>query len=262
VAITFNGTLNTRSIIGNNALTQNLFVVSNGFKSGVNMHIKQLVLQNDNIAVLTSVMPVAKVSRATVISGGVLLDKGGFDSLQSSDENIVFRSALMESSSITATAGDTLFSRNVNRMHTAVEQQLTAFYDLLPCFLEATGNKLVLRPGENLLVQIVASAINVNKDLITNFVLQCFWEEDAIGTFVISGTVTLSASPVEGARVMIIEADDILGTNAYLKEVKTTNVTGDWNSTIRTGKVGSAFVQYESGGSYYTASGNPYLQGT
>lgn len=32
-----------------------------------------------------------------------------------------------------------------------------------------------------------------------------------------------------------------------------------WASTIRTGKVGAAFVQYESGGTKYTAPGSPYL---
>ena len=72
MAITFSGTINTVSVIGNNALQQNLFVIQNGFKSGVNMIIRRLTLQNDNIGVLTSVMPFVKVSRATGISGGII----------------------------------------------------------------------------------------------------------------------------------------------------------------------------------------------
>ncbi len=262
MAITFSGTINTVSVIGNNALQQNLFVIQNGFKSGVNMIIRRLTLQNDNIGVLTSVMPFVKVSRATGISGGIILDKGSFNSLQASDENVVFRNALLESAPITATAGDAIWTQGIQRMHTAVEQQADKNFNLLPPIIEETGYEFKLRPNENLLVQVNASAINVNNMLNTNFRVQCFWEEDQIGTFAISGTVTLSAIPIEGAKVMIVESDDIAGTNAYLREVKTTDVSGNWNSTIRTGKVGSAFVQYESGGSYYTASGNPYLQGT
>ena len=85
------------------------------------------------------------------------------------------------------------------------------------------------------------------------------WEEDPIATFAISGTVTLSAVPVSGAIVTVVEADDTDMTNAHVREVITTGAGGTWASTIRTGKVGAAFVQYESGGTKYTAPGIPYL---
>ena len=86
------------------------------------------------------------------------------------------------------------------------------------------------------------------------------WEEDALSTFAISGTVTLSAVPVSGARVVVVEADDQLMTNAVLVEIITTPAGGTWASSIKTGKVGAAFVQYTSGGTYYTAYGSPYLE--
>jgi hypothetical protein len=86
------------------------------------------------------------------------------------------------------------------------------------------------------------------------------WEEDSLPTFAISGVVTLSAAPVSGAKVMVIQADDEVMTNATLVEVKTTNALGEWASTILSGKVGAAFVQYENGGTYYTAAGNPFLE--
>lgn len=82
----------------------------------------------------------------------------------------------------------------------------------------------------------------------------------AIATYAISGTVTLSGSPVDGAKVMVLEADDTSLTNAHLYQVVTTAGGGLWASTIRTGKVGAAFVQYENGGTYYTAPGSPFLQ--
>lgn len=64
----------------------------------------------------------------------------------------------------------------------------------------------------------------------------------------------------KGAIVTVIEADDINMTNAILVETITTGAGGTWASNIRTGKVAAAFVQYETGGTYYTAHGSPYLQ--
>jgi hypothetical protein len=57
----------------------------------------------------------------------------------------------------------------------------------------------------------------------------------------------------------VIEADDINMTNQVLVEKIVTGAGGTWASSIKTGKVGAAFVQYESGGTYYTAPGSPYL---
>jgi len=71
--------------------------------------------------------------------------------------------------------------------------------------------------------------------------------------------VTLGGSPVSGAKVMVMESDNVAGTNMFLREVITTPAGGTWASSILTGKVGSAFVQYEAGGTYYTAPGSPYL---
>jgi hypothetical protein len=222
------------------------------------VNIRSLIAQIDSILVLTAVMPVIKVSRATAISGGEILKKNGIDSAQSSDENVVCRAALMESQTITATPGNILWQQFSNRMHTAVEQQKTVDRFLLPKDLES-AQTLKVRPGETLLVQLVSAATTSNPALSNNFIVKCMWEEDAISTFAISGTVTLSAVPVEGARVIVVEMDDVLGTNAHLREVIVTPAGGTWASTIRTGKVGAAFVQYKNGATYYTAPGSPYL---
>lgn len=119
---------------------------------------------------------------------------------------------------------------------------------------------LLIRPGQALLVKIIANTAASNALTSLNYAVRCMWEEDSITTFAISGTVTLSGSPLDGAKVMVVEADDTSLTNAHLYEVKTTAGGGLWSSTIRTGKVGAAFVQYESGGAYYTAPGSPFLQ--
>jgi hypothetical protein len=94
---------------------------------------------------------------------------------------------------------------------------------------------------------------------MNNWMVLCSWEEDSISTFSISGNVTLGGVAISGAKVYVIEADDRSGTNAVLREVVTT-VSGAWSSTIKTGKVGAAFVQYETGGALYTAPGSPFLE--
>ena len=205
-------------------------------------------------------MPLVKTSRATAVSGGVILEKGPFDTAQTSDANVIFRAQSAETAKITATPGTILWQEFPVRMHTAVEQQqgLDNYIRTNLPNLVAIQN-FILRPAESLLVQVVVAATTSNALTANHWFVECVFEEDAISTFTISGTVTLSGSPVDGAKVMVIEADDVLLTNAHLREVITTPAGGTWSSTIRTGKVGAAFVQYKNGSTYYTAPGSPYL---
>jgi hypothetical protein len=259
MAIISKNTVQVPIFLGKDALTQNAFVFENAIGSGVNVNIRRLMIEMDSTVALTTVMPQVKVCRATNISGGILVDKSKFDTLESSDPFVRIRTPLAEGSHITATAGDTIYQQYTMRMHTAVEQVVSEAENILPVLVADTGKEFKLRPGESLLVYIVGSAVTSNSALSNNWQVNCAWEEDEIATFAISGTVTLSGSPVAGARVIVMESDDILMTNAILKEVITTPAGGTWASSILTGKVGSAFVQYENGGTYYTAPGSPYL---
>lgn len=264
MAVVFRGTAETLAIVGNDETTQNLFVIENGFKSRVNVIIRRLTFGCDSLVALTSVQNIVRIARCTAVSGGVTLHKSPFDTTQTSDANVVFRAQANEAGRITATAGDTLWAQLAGRMHTAVEQQ-NAERDseriqernLIP--LTSISTNLTLRPGESLVVKVFASAAASNAQNSTNYTVRCSWDEDSVTTFAISGAVTLGGSPLNGAKVMVLEADDAALTNAYLVEVKTTAGGGLWSSTIRTGKVGAAFVQYENGGTYYTAPGSPYL---
>lgn len=250
------------AIIANDSTEQNLFVIENPIGSRVDVYIKDLDYEVDAVGVLTAVSPLIKVSRATNVSGGVILPKTSFNTTESVDSFVRCRAQNNEAARITATAGDTIWQVFRNRTHTAVEQLTTNVNDLshsiLPTLIE--NENFVLRPGQALLVKLVAAATTSNSALSYFTTVQCTFNEVAFSTFAISGTVTLSGSPVSGARVIVIEADDILMTNAILREVITTPAGGTWASTIKTGKVGAAFVQYESGGTYYTAYGSPYLQ--
>ena len=264
MAVTYRGTAQSLTIVGNDAAAQNLFVIANGVQSRVNVIVRELTVANDATAVLTSVMSAFKVSRCTAVSGGVTLAKAAYVGTETSDANVVLSAQANETATITATPGDVLWTQLAGRMHTAVEQQrfgdsgVGVCDDLIPPVARSVGN-LTLAPGQSLLVRLVAATAASNAQTAQNYVVRCTWEEDALTTFAISGTVTLSAVPVDGAKVMVVEADDIALTNAHLRAVITTAGGGLWASTIRTGKIGAAFVQYENGGTYYTAPGSPFL---
>lgn len=245
------------SIIANDATEQNLFVIENPIGSRVYVYIKDLDYEVDAVGVLTAVSPLIKVSRATNVSGGVILPKTSFLTTETPDSFVRCRTQNNEASRITATQGDTIWQVFRHRTHTAVEQINSNVNNILPTLIEVED--FVLRPGEALLVKLVAAAGTSNAATSYFTTVQCSFNEVAFSTFAISGTVTLSGSPVSGARVMVIEADDELMTNAILREVITTPAGGTWASSIKTGKVGAAFVQYKNGGTYYTANGSPYL---
>jgi hypothetical protein len=257
MAVTFRGGVQVPSIIGNDAVTQHLFSLENQIGSRVNVNVRRLSVQNDPLAVLTSVMPQVKASRGVNISGGIFLDKSKLTTTETSDPFVKIRSALGEGAPITATQGDTIWQQFASRMHTVVEQVLAEDQSSLPRLVDTQNFKL--RPGESLLMTVVGATTASNAALTNNWLVNCIWEEDAIATFAISGTVTLSGSPVSGAIVTVIEADDINMTNAHLVETIVTPAGGTWSSDILTGKVGAAFVQYETGGTLYTAPGSPYL---
>lgn len=259
MAITFKGGVQVPGAIGNDALIQHLFSLENGIGSRVDVNVRRLTVQNDPLAALTSVMPQVKVSRGVGISGGVLLGKTAFLTTQTSDPSVVIRSPLGEGSRITATQADTVWQQYVSRMHTVVEQVLASDESALPRLVDKAAFNFKLRPGESMLVTVVGATVTSNAALSNNWLVNCAWEEDEIATFAISGTVTLSAVPVAGAIVTVIEADDANMTNAVLRETIVTPAGGTWASSIRTGKVGAAFVQYETGGTKYTAPGSPYL---
>lgn len=260
MAITFKGTAKSSIVVGNDATTQNIFTITNDYASRVDVRIRRLVFQEDAIGLSTAVMPIVKTSRATAISGGVVLEKVTFDTTLVSDANVIFRAPSAETARITATPGNTVWQQFPLRLHTGVEQQQGLDDYILTGLPALVSTKdFVLHPGESLLVQVVAAVDASNAQVSNNWFVMCVYEEDALSTFTISGTVTLSGSPVDGAKVMVIEADDVLLTNAHLREVITTPAGGTWSSTIRTGKVGAAFVQYKNGATYYTAPGSPYL---
>lgn len=245
------------TVFGNDAVTQHIFALENHIGSRVDVNVRRLTVHNDPQTALASVMPQVKVSRGVNISGGILLDKAKLRTTETSDPFVQIRSALGEGSPITATQGDTVWQQYTSRLHTAVEQVIASDEPLLPRLVDTFDFKL--KPGESLLATVISATAASNPALSHNWLVDCIWEEDAKATFAISGTVTLSGSPVAGAIVSVIEADDVSMTNPVLIKTIVTGAGGTWAADILTGKVGAAFVQYESGGTKYTAPGSPYL---
>ncbi|MFG0251208.1 MAG: LamG-like jellyroll fold domain-containing protein [Phycisphaeraceae bacterium JB051] len=70
----------------------------------------------------------------------------------------------------------------------------------------------------------------------------------------LSGTVTLSGSPVDGATVNIFNETD--GTQA----TETTNASGQWSHMAKLGKNYTVTFEYETGGNKYTALPHSYVE--
>lgn len=163
-------------ILGTAATPHNLLTIENTDATVV-VTVRDIMIQLDATAVLTAVMPLVKLSRATgVPTGGTTLSKAQFDTSNASDAQIVVRGANASdggvATAITATAGTTIWQEYQMRLHTAVGQVLSP-----PSRMQTILTKdLVLRQNEALLVQVVASAGTSNP--ATNHWSVCVtWDE-------------------------------------------------------------------------------------
>jgi len=259
VAITFTGSSSGLIALGNGLTTQNLFLIENRRGSRVNVNVRRFALQLDGVATLTAVMPIVRMSRASSVAAGAIYPKSPLNTAQTSNPYVVLSAPVMDLFPVTATANTTIWQQYLGRMVSGAEQMLGIDGNALPMMVEQTGKEFKLRPGESMVAQAVAAVGTSNAATMNNWFVQCVWEEDDIGTFSIAGQVTLSAVAVSGAKVIVVEADDISMTNPIFVGVQTTDGSGNWSAAITTGRVGAAFVQYQSGGVYYTAPGSPFL---
>jgi len=256
MAITFTGSCASYNIIGNDLTTQNLFAINNLIGSRLTIKILKIDFENDTVGAYTGVMGQVKISRATGVATGTTTAKMPFDTAQTSSSSVEMIAPLLSSNIVVATEGVILTQYMQERAHTIVEQirGLIETYDTL---LDTYPIKL--QAGETLLIKLTTAAVAANASSTYSYAMNIFWQEDTYSTYAINGQVTLSASPVVGAKVVIFESSDKDMANARLVEVKTTDGSGNWSSTIRTGWFGAAFVQYRNGGLYYTAPASPYL---
>lgn len=165
--------------LGTAATPQNLFTIENIDATKL-VWIRRLTVQLDATAVLTSVMPQVKASRATAVpTGGTALNKGQFDTGNASNANTICRGGTASdggvATAITATAGTTLWQQYCMRMHTVVGQVLAPDNNVLPLLVETED--FVLRQNQALLIQIVASA-GASNPATNHWFCNVVWEED------------------------------------------------------------------------------------
>jgi hypothetical protein len=164
--------------VGSAATPQNLLTIENIDATKL-VTVRAIILQMDATAVLTAVMPLNKLSRATAVpTGGTTLNKAQFDTTNASNANTIVRGGTASDggalTAITATAGTTIWQEYGMRMHTVVGQVL-APVSYLPRIIDTKN--LILRQNQALLVQVVASAGTSNP--ATNHYSICVvWDED------------------------------------------------------------------------------------
>ncbi len=162
--------------LGSAATPHNLLTIENT-DAVVQVRIRDISIQLDATAVLTAVMPLVKISRATAVpTGGTTLTKAEFSTAAVSDAQIIVRGATASdggvATAITATAGATLWQEYQMRMHTVVGQVLSP-----PSRMPAILTKdLILLQNQAILVQVVAAAGTSNP--ATNHWSVCItWDE-------------------------------------------------------------------------------------
>lgn len=165
--------------LGTAATPQNLMTIENIDATKL-IYIRRIVVQLDATAVLVSVMPQVKLSRATgVPTGGTVLNKGQFDTGNASNANSIVRAGTASdggvATAITATAGTTLWQRYCMRMHTVVGQVLAPDNNVAPLLVDTQN--LILRQNQALLIQIVASA-GASNPATNHWLCNIVWEED------------------------------------------------------------------------------------
>jgi hypothetical protein len=166
-------------MLGNAATPHNLLTIENIDPTKL-VTIRRITVQMDATAVLTSVSALFKASRAAAIpTGGTVLNKGVFDTSNSSNANTIVRAANASDGGaatvITATAGTAIWSQYHMRLHTAVGQVLSNDELLLPNLL--MDYNFILRQNQALLIQVVAPA-GTSNPATNHYVVQVTWEED------------------------------------------------------------------------------------
>lgn len=165
--------------LGTAATPQNLLTIENIDATKL-ITIRRLTVQMDATAVLVSVMPQVKTSRATAVpTGGTVLAKAQFDTGNASNANSIVRGGTASdggvATAITSTAGTTIWQQYTMRMHTVVGQVLGVDSNVLPSLVDTQN--LILRQNQALLVQVVASA-GASNPATNHWFCNIVWEED------------------------------------------------------------------------------------
>lgn len=263
MAILFTGCACSQRVVGDGAGNQTQLIIENGRGSARKVRILRMVVQLDMVAASTALNPAVVAYRGTgtpTVLGARLTSKGTFDTAQTSDAFVRIWTAITpdgaNDSMLTASVSDMLWRKHGSRLRTAAEQTRGEDLLVLPENLET--NAFYLYPGEFLVINVVPAVATTNT-FSNNWCSNIVWQEETLSTYTISGTVTLGGSPVSGAEVSVLVADDAEMTNPFLHSVNTTDASGRWSADIQTGKYAYAYANSSASGTNYTAPGVPYM---
>lgn len=261
MAITFRGSCVTGMFTGTSGSA--VFALYCTPYSKVRLDVLSMTAQLDTVAAMTTtghVAPLFMVMKvAGTVSGGMLLPaKGTFDTSMTPDPGVEVRQSLGfaggSGADLTITGTPVAISEGFGTRNTTVYGQQMYVDDWCPVKRPANSH-LYLNPGEALVVYWRDAVKPAGGEAFFGIV----WEEDSLGTsYSVSGQVTLSGSPVTGAKILLVTDTD-RDMPAPKVEVISTDGSGNWSKTLATGIKADAFVQHRSGETLYTAEGKPYL---
>jgi hypothetical protein len=246
-----------------------VFAIVNTFRSRCVVDILRLVCQGDSIepptgATANRVMPIMRARRcaAADVSGGVQINaRPAWDTAIGDPDPgvlVLFDPGAYGGPDTAITAvnrGGPMWQQYTMRQASAIEQVLSQDNFMVPTM--ASSADIYLRPGEALVIEQQAP---LNPTGGVHW-FQVAWEEDQIDEgYVVGGTVNLSGSPVNGAKVLLV-TDATTGMNNPSIETLTTGAPGTFSKTLASGVKAAVFVQHEAGGTRYSDEGKPFIEG-
>lgn len=241
-----------------------VFALVNTNRSRHRINVLRFVAVGDSVEVSTTaghIMPLLKTWRCacTAVTGGVLIDKRpawdtAVDAPDPAIKLLYSGYGVSEDNRIIVSARTgPAWGNYIQRGATVAEQRRSMDQSMLSRL--TTVEDFVLAPGQAIVVSWEHGAQPVGGSIFFNIA----WEEDEsdIG-YDIGGSVTLSGSPVSGAKVLLVTDMD-RDLPAPELEVITTGAPGTWTKKLGSNVKASVFVQARSGETLYTDEGKPYI---
>jgi hypothetical protein len=266
MAVTWRGSTVTPPIAGGADNGEYVFALVNTFRSRRRVNVLRFVAMGDSAEISTTaghIMPLLKTWRcaASAVDGGVSIAKRPAWDTTINDPDPAIRLlysgwATSEANRITVSAVQgPAWEQFIQRAATTVEQRRTLDNSMLSRLTAV--DDFSVNPGQALVVSWHFGAQPTGGVVFLNLA----WEEDEIDAgYTLGGTVTLSGSPVTGAKVHVLTDAD---RDMPAPEVQqhTTDGSGNWSTTLATGVKAAAFVQHRDGATLYTDEGKPYVEG-
>lgn len=278
MAYSWTGSAVTGKVVGDRKDYMALAILHNDRFSGHKVFVRRAVMQLDNntanatsTTLFVPCLTYRGVGSPTIGDGAFVTcaAKSSFDTQQTSDPKVKLYypatgDGIMDSQLAGTPSGGFAWRQWGSRLRSSAEQFLSEDNNQLPALV--ASKDFILLPGQYLVFRLdpvvtgTSSSVVGDNNSTLGWFLNLVWQEEAISTHTISGTVKLAGTGVVGAKVTILIDDDTSLANPELLQVVTTTTGGAWTSSaIPNGKIAYAYAQNYTGGTYYSATGAPYV---